>query len=740
MNGQRIDDLARKLAKATESRTNRRTFLRALGLGATAVTTGVSTISPEAGAAAPAAQATPATRSPGGPSLEDLAFDFAYDPELIFRFVADEVRYDAYPGVLRGAKGTLWGRAGNSADQALLLAEMLKAALVDVRFVVGELDEANAARLLESLTVEAAAARAHALEVLQLPAGDPSADPANLTPEQREAILKLPETRKELLNLARARLGEDLGMLAGALADAAVTLPAAELALPDRERIQHVWIQYRSGTEWIDLDPSIPGAEAGTAYATPTETLDALPDDLYHTVEFGVVAEVVSGGQPTRRPLLTHQARSADLVGVPISLIHVEPEPLQQLGITISSILGGGGLQWLPHLIVDEQIIRGEPMVFKTDSETGDLFGGDSATQEDTLAAWATIDIRPVDGEARHAERMIFDRVDPAARLAGTFDATAIPPIEMVTNEELGEVYPPLLTTMTIAVVGSLVPGSYYDQDYSIADTRADLANMAHGYHYARAGLEMELMDETGYRFYPNAPNVTMVTLTPTQIGDAEDGRLAATLDLVHQAVGAAPIAGASPAVHPSVVAGVLAHVAERATVGELVTVMPSPTPVSYISVGRLFDEARTAGIALQTLHPGTTPAGVDFSARAQALIEEALSAGYLVVVPERPVTLDGRALTGWWQVDPRTGETFDRMEMGGSQDSVEYMIMLGELFEGIYHLKKLAYCLVAAVGVIGGILMAIGAVSSTPGLVFTTASLPATAALCALAFVPAPV
>jgi hypothetical protein len=135
-------------------------------------------------------------------------------------------------------------------------------------------------------------------------------------------------------------------------------------------------------------------------------------------------------------------------------------------------------------------------------------------------------------------------------------------------------------------------------------------------------------------------------------------------------------------------------------------------------------------------LQPGTTPAGVDASPEGVAQIAEALAAGYLVIVPERPVPLDGQPLTGWWQVDPQTGETFDRMASGGSQESAEYMIILGEIFKAIYAAKKLAACLVAIVGAVAGVLMLVGAVESTPGLLFAATTLPYHGIMCAVFFV----
>jgi len=65
------------------------------------------------------------------------------------------VKYDPYPGVLRGAQGTLWSKAGNAADQAVLLAALLAEALVPTRFVIGSLDDAAVTQLGNSATLDA---------------------------------------------------------------------------------------------------------------------------------------------------------------------------------------------------------------------------------------------------------------------------------------------------------------------------------------------------------------------------------------------------------------------------------------------------------------------------------------------------------------------------------------------------------------------------------------------------------
>jgi hypothetical protein len=93
---------------------DRRTFLKALGLGTVGLVAGGALGSRFAPFVTPVvAQTSP---------IDDLALQLQFDADRIFRFVADQIRYQPYAGLLRGPEGTLMARAGNSTDQAALLA------------------------------------------------------------------------------------------------------------------------------------------------------------------------------------------------------------------------------------------------------------------------------------------------------------------------------------------------------------------------------------------------------------------------------------------------------------------------------------------------------------------------------------------------------------------------------------------------------------------------------------------
>ena len=83
--------------------------------------------------------------------LELLLDRLEYDSTAIVDFVTTEIRYEQYPGLLRGPLGTLISRAGNALDQAVLAARLLNDAGFDARILRGKLTDEQALTLLQTL-------------------------------------------------------------------------------------------------------------------------------------------------------------------------------------------------------------------------------------------------------------------------------------------------------------------------------------------------------------------------------------------------------------------------------------------------------------------------------------------------------------------------------------------------------------------------------------------------------------
>jgi hypothetical protein len=682
-------------------RLTRRDVMRALGAGGVVVAAPGSAVF---GVTKTAAQdlglvATPQADSLKafdrvGPTVADRAADLRYDLNAIFRFVADEVEYDPYAGALRGANGTNWGLAGNAVDQASLLAALLDEALVETRFVFGELSDGAAERLLASTRQDEAPARAKAARVLAPPPPATDAQTLALTPEEESLAKALPAARQAFKDRIDRQLEEEVSVVEDALASAGITLPAPVVELPERERRRHAWVQYADGPLWIDLDPSIPGSQLGDVHATVLETHERLPDEEHHWITIRLVADQIVSGAPARSELLTFEAPSGNLVGVPITLLHPEAEMLKATGVAITGALTGM-VNHVPALVVGNQWFQGKPVTFATGGGALDALSVDGdagATAEgDTLGEWLEIDLKTPQGE-RRIVREIFDRVGYAQRQVVTVDLAKVAPVELVEGGEFAGTYLPLTAVWSLGVISGTVPAAYFGEELETGDQFADLSRVVHTYHYGRDVVSKLKMGTTGYRAYRDEPNVTALVVAKTA-ATAESVTESAAFDILHRSSAVSPLAGDSRRAgpHPLLAEGVLAHVIERATV-EVSEVMPADLALphgSSIGVGRVFEESARTGTATVVLRPGVDdPMGLAISEGARARIAEALAAGYVVIAPERAVKLGGEERVGWWLVDPATGATADQMDDGRGTELPQTMLLM-----------KIVICGIAVVG-----------------------------------------
>jgi transglutaminase-like putative cysteine protease len=675
MNGDRFDQLARLVARLADCRQSRRSILRtaAAGAGATVLSTSHVSAAPDHRSAIRARNQEAGT----DPLIDETAFNLEYDLGKIFQFVRDEVGYDPYAGVLRGAKGTLWGLAGNSADQAMLLAALLNASMIQTRFAFGKLPDDAAEKLLASLRLDEGTVRARADRVLMPGVLEGEIEPAELTVEEEHLLALLTKADDRFQEIVERQSKEGLATVLGALDDAGITLSEPGIALQDLERMQHVWVQYANGPEWIDLDPSIPNAERGTVYAETTESRDQLPEEFFHRISMRLVAEKVVGGAPKRGDLLAFEATSAELVGVPITLMHPNADSLKAAGVAIQNVIGGYR-NFIPSLIVGNQSQAGQPVTFVTGE--GALGAFDVTSIEgDTLGEWLEIEVR-TPGGSRQITRELFDRVGLARRGAGSIDLGAISPVELVDTGSAAPGYPPLNSALSIGIVSGIVPWRYFEADEETQDPLVALSRAVHVYHYIRDVLALESAELNGQRFSIDEPNVTAVLQAEfTSTADEQISTL--LMDLIHRHFVAVPVEGVETRMQSQVAAGIFGHAVERAlieTAGAELLGLPID---DFMSVGRVFEEAQQQDIPVRVLTPGASnaaPLSLDEAARLR--IEAALADGYTVIVPERSVAIGNTVRSGWWLVDPKTGATQDQLDDGRGTTLVDYAFTIARI------------------------------------------------------------
>ena len=142
----------------------------------------------------------------------DAVLDTAgHDPDALFTWVRDRTVLVPYRGLLRGPKGVLLSRRGNSLDRALLLYVLLRGAHHDVRLARGELNRDQAKALLER-QFEMPVIAANPLDPAAVQPGTASTDATVVA--WRDAAARLKNEQQRLAAAVHKRVSDQAGRLA----------------------------------------------------------------------------------------------------------------------------------------------------------------------------------------------------------------------------------------------------------------------------------------------------------------------------------------------------------------------------------------------------------------------------------------------------------------------------------------------------------------------------------------------
>jgi hypothetical protein len=316
--------------------------------------------------------------------IEALAATLGGEPEAAFRVLRDRIRFQPYPGALRGAEGTLVARAGNAWDRALLLRSMLDAMGVPSRFAFGELDEDTARSLV-----------AHTLDAPVDPFPEGGAQAA---------------TTLDLGALA-TRARRDHALLRAAL-DAGGRSLGGGTATPDEligETRPHAWVQVEVDGAWVDLDPSLPDAQPGQRLALLTATGDVLPDAAWQAATIEVHVEMLDGGVLGRDVVLQRRLRAAEAAASEVFLFF---QPSDTGGGLLGDV--GQGPEYRPVLMVDREAQEGA--AFRVPDEDGIAFGFGRGDGPWLAGIWLRFIREAPDRPASVTEVPLLDRVPGHAR------------------------------------------------------------------------------------------------------------------------------------------------------------------------------------------------------------------------------------------------------------------------------------------------------------------------------------
>ncbi|KAA9134041.1 hypothetical protein F3N42_00375 [Marinihelvus fidelis] len=648
--------------------------------------------------------------------LDALLDELAYDEVAIFEFVRDHVAYQVYPGIMRGAQGTLLSRAGNAADQSVLLARLMRDSGYDARMARARLSEDQALLVLQALRqpVSEAPAMGNAaamVEVLNQWRG--SDDP--LSDEQIQAYrdyIQAPYRVGVQGDQQAAELETISARIRGTLdaAGAAFDVSSLNQALVEDAR-DYFWVQVRPSpsADWQDLHPVFQGEAPLSALEATQHIADEIPDDLLHKLRFQVFIEKTQGQAIEALPITAAWERPvANLVGVPLTFTNVPDAMLQSgaLGQNMEELLQkarsfvpGFGSEMAPGgRFFDYRASLIDPMAAA--SPAAGLF----ATLGDSLAG-ATLDIDPnaalpmltgqwveftlvsPNGEEQVFRRMTMDRIGADARARGE------PPADLEPTDS--DDVRTLMRRHTFMVqVGEIARGYVVDAAYrqyqasrpgieaTVALVKGEEPN-----EDAMAGLPpgwpghlglFTVFDAAGgigdqHRNFRSGP---ALVIHSEGLGGPDEW--VESIDIVSNPRRAVSLAGDVPVIDPWV--ALQSGIWETRVEGVLLE------GDSQLSTDKVFEQARDAGIDTIAVTDRATLAQVGYSADIQAAMAREIDRGYYLVTPSRPPAQD---LVAWWRVDPASGETLGQIADGQGGEMAQYVIgltfSLGAYAYGMY-------------------------------------------------------
>jgi len=660
--------------------------------------------------------------------IDHSQFDFPtlldrqdFDHQSIVTFVRDKISFEQYPGLLRGSEGTLISRAGNALDQALLLATLLNDAGFEARIVRGRLDVKQAQQLLSGIGKRTAVVGSLAIDQqawdekqaeLHIISGGPA--------------LQYYAPLEEAPFYVATKLATN--ELIQALHDAGINLDETDTKSLVVEAQDYSWVESRlgPGDDWQAHHPAF-GKSVELAIETSEVFGHEVPESLQHRLKIEVFIEQKLGDKlqiqrvagPWERPV-------ANLHGVVLSYFN-QPNTLDLKAIEtgVGSALKKANL-FIPVLngqlgtafdlngaTADVEVLGldafGAAAIFQTVGEkTGKAANalsamgttGDSENEDLMVLTGHWIEytmIKPGGGEKTH-RRMIMDRLGETNRTAGQIS------LRHMTESELR-------LALTVQQRFMLASGAYSEA-------------------YAAEQVLRRLID-TGPAWQILVDYLYGGNTKLSQIGELEPSpiphlALYRTFDMGSAKLGAQIAYRASPSLvvlRQGLISNELGFRSVDVVVNEKRVLVRGKdnklrfNPEQAVAIGvwetaietmahdyfgpgnvenntfAVFEAAKQQGIKARVLGPYSKPANqVKLNVDALGYLIRDLETGHAVVVPTQMPS--GLALTGWWRVDPATGETLGMMSDGRGGDVAEYLLKVIETAASlISQLAKYANC-----------------------------------------------
>ena len=657
-----------------------------------------------------------------------LAQKIGTDPEKIFQWVLDNTYWVPYQGLLRGPQGVLMDRLGNSLDRSLLLAKLFQEAGYRVQLAHAQIPEGQAKELKKNL---------RPIPQNLYSVRDPSQGSLEEFVDQftQKNGLDQEEFRKslksaELESKSMLEKSNELIQTQSRWLEELVGTPDQAKKLADEEKAyglqclqDHWWVRLSKDDQWLDFDllDSEARAEKSPIPAESSCQPSEIKEELIHKVDIRVIIEKWSQGAVKESTVLQQSLKPAELYGEPIVLAHGlmnwpkdlnllnEKEPLGKI-----RDVARDEKEWLPYLALGQK-----PIFQSSFTDSGDVnanpgkkdggsvggiarglvnaFGGEEeAGQQAFLSAeWIEYEIHIPGKPNRIIRRDIFDLLGPSARGQKKFEAFQLDDAKRADRglALLGSVeILPLtghLAPEFISYVAAKRLVEFKDpflsflklDEGSRKEKSGELVAMLKKISSPLAALDLARQTLGPYSYIDYLDCLNIFNFRAGYIQDA-DGKVRPFefFDIVLN-----PVAMAGPDANSfsgRIRQGVVDTVSEA---------IQYDRPETVKNTAILFAKALKAGAQGLVLKPQQLKdiPELGLPQDASARLSETLGQGYLAVVLSDSASAQAPGDSGWWRVDPKSGETIGVMGSGFNQGgNPEYTKILEKIAEIAQSLK----------------------------------------------------
>lgn len=576
------------------------------------------------------------------PFVRAKAAQLDHDPQQIFDFLKNDIGYESYVGSLRGARGTLWSGAGNSLDEASLGVALMRASGIPAKYAEGTLPLVTAQDLILSMFDDPQYVTGLVLD------GAEKSDPVN-----------------------------DPELLA--------------------ETTNHYWMQADLGSGMESYDGSLESSMIGDNLAPISTNFLVVPNELQHRIELRLVAEFYNAATSlfggfvdplSRTEVLNKSFSTAELVGRPLGFSQFVSR--SGFGAVFSSITNN----YSPYIEIGDVAEVGASEVFTgtafQETLTNFPFGSQVLT-----GLFLNVKVTSPGGAIENLEKTLVDRLGQDVRSHGgrpnlTFDATSGPALydtDVFTLDVASSVVdvtrqlallPPHLSALRLEIdalqeADGRFPVAAFG---AIREYYRDLTRLANARFFDSSEITISRLAELAFvKAYPSSPRLIFSSFK-SDVGQESSVKPASLiLDLRKDDLRVVAMPGQAKEAEKvfRFTFGVGENVSERNTVALFVEANNVEVVKNTVTV---FERAAIEDVPLRYLSTASLMSlenDVEASPEALDRISTALSRGLLVIVPARPVQIDGDFVTAWYEYDPETGETIGVTEDGSHGGIVEH-------------------------------------------------------------------